>query len=134
MNPVDRAVSMVAVLILRRFLPLSLLLALTLTAASAKADDVTFELRIVRGQVPAKMRLIRVKQDDVVTLRWSSDRLIALHLHGYDIEIEVEPGKVTETTFAARATGRFSVEEHKPQASGGHSHGVPVVRIEVHPR
>ena len=61
------------------------------------------------------MRLIRVKQGDAVRLRWSTDRPIALHLHGYDIETKVEPGAVAEMTFTARATGRFPVEEHKPQ-------------------
>ena len=58
-----------------------------------------------------------------------------LHLHGYDIETKVEPGAVAEMAFAARATGRFPVEEHKPDAKGGHSHGeAPLVRIEVRPR
>ena len=114
-----------------------LALSLTLTStfvAGAKAGELTFELRVERGRVPANMRLIRVKQGDVVKLRWRSDRPIALHLHGYDIETKVEPGKVTEMIFTARATGRFSVEEHKPQAPGGHAHGAPIVRIEVHPR
>ena len=109
-------------------------LASTLAITGANADDLTFELRIERGKVPANMRRIRVKQGDVVKLRWSSDRPTALHLHGYDIEAKVEPGKVAEMTFAARATGRFSVEEHKPQSSGGHTHGAVIVRIEVHPR
>ena len=81
------------------------------------------------------MRLIRVKQGDAVTLRWTTDRPIVLHLHGYDIEKKVEPGAATEMAFVARATGRFSVEEHKPDAKGGHSHGeAALVRIEVLPR
>jgi hypothetical protein len=81
------------------------------------------------------MRLIRVKQGDAVRLRWTTDRPIVLHLHGYDIERKVEPGAVTEMSFVARAAGRFSVEEHKPDAKGGHSHGeAALVRIDVLPR
>ncbi len=77
---------------------------------------------------------IRVKQGDAVRLRWTSDRPIPLHLHGYDIETKVEPGTTAEMTFTARATGRFPVEEHKPDTRGGHSHGeAPLVRIEVRP-
>ena len=126
--------SMIRVSFTGYLLALGLTLTLTLVVTSPKADELTFELRVERGQVLAKMRRIRVKQGDVVKLRWSSDRPIALHLHGYDVETKVEPGKVAEMTFAARATGRFSVEEHKPQARGGHAHGAQIVRIEVHPR
>jgi len=127
-----RAVSMIPVSFAGHLLAVGLALTSILAFTGANAGELTFELRIERGQVPASMRRIRVKQGDVVKLRWSSDRPIALHLHGYDIEAKVAPGKVAEMTFAARATGRFSVEEHKPQSSG--SHGAVIVRIEVHPR
>lgn len=104
-------------------------------AAAAQAREMTFDLAIARGQVPPSMQLIRVKQGDAVRLRWTSDRTIVLHLHGYDIEKKVEPGKVAEMTFEARATGRFPVEEHGTDAKGGHAHGhAPLVRIEVLPR
>jgi len=99
----------------------------------AQTSELTFDIRIEHGVVPPNMRLIRVKQGDAVKLRWSSDKPITLHLHGYDIERKVEPGMVAEMSFAARATGRFPVEEHK--GAGGHSHGdAPLVRIEVYPR
>jgi hypothetical protein len=101
---------------------------------ASHADQVARDLRIERGRVPAEMRRIRVKQGDVVRLRWSSDRPIVLHLHGYDIETKVEPGAAAEMSFNARATGRFSVEEHKPKGGGGHTHEAPIVTIEVYPR
>jgi hypothetical protein len=103
-------------------------------AAGARAADLTFDLRIERGQVPANMRLIRVKQGDSVTLRWTADRTTILHLHGYDIELKVEPGAVADMPFTARATGRFPVSVHKPQAAGGHTHDPPLIHVEVHPR
>ena len=106
MNWIVRTGARISAFILRCLLSLSLALAPKLAVSGAKADELTFELRIERGHVPANMRLIRVKQGDVVKLRWSSDRSIALHLHGYDIERKIEPGVVAEMTFTARATGR----------------------------
>jgi hypothetical protein len=110
--------------------------ALTGHAGNAAAQtEVAFDLKVEKGRVGPEMRQIRVKQGDVVKLRWTSDRPIALHLHGYDIETKVEPGRTAEMTFTARATGRFPVEEQKPRAGGGHSHGeAPLVRVEVRPR
>ena len=103
--------------------------------AHAQSAEVTFDLKIEKGRVAQNMRLMRVKQGDAVRLRWSTDRAIDLHLHGYDIEIKVEPGKTTDMAFTARATGRFPIEEHKSDARGAHSHGeAPLARIEVYPR
>jgi len=101
---------------------------------SVNAEELTFDLKAERGRVAQSMRLIRVKQGDVVRLRWTTDRPMDLHLHGYDIEKKIEPGIVSELAFTARATGRFSVEVHTPKRGGGHSHGAPLVQIEVHPR
>ena len=104
-------------------------------AGAASTADLTFDIRIAGGKVAQSMRLIRVRQGDTVKLRWTSDRPIVLHLHGYDIERKVEPGAVSEMAFVARAAGRFSVEEHKLDAKDGHSHGeAALVRIEVLPR
>lgn len=112
-----------------------LLLLCAIAPHHAEAADVAFDLTIEKGRVPQKMRLIRVTQGDSVRLRWTSDRPIVLHLHGYDIETHVVPGAVAEMAFTARATGRFGVEEHKPNARGGHSHGeASIVRVEVRPR
>lgn len=115
------------------FLMLALL---SLTAIPAQATDVAFDLRIERGRVSANMRVIRVKQGDNVTLRWSTDRATVVHLHGYDIEKKLEPGSPADMTFRARASGRFPVEIHTSKAgAAGHAHGeAPLVQIEVHPR
>lgn len=111
-------------------------LALLFLATSALAAELTFDLRIARGRVPDNMRLVRVKQGDVVKLRWSTDKPVTLHLHGYDIQVKVEPGAVAEMAFTARATGRFAVEVHVPnRGSSSQSHGeTPLVRIEVYPK
>ena len=109
--------------------------AASLAIGEAAAEELTFNLRIERGRVPADLQLVRVKQGDVVKLRWSTDRRMILHLHGYDLEKTVEPGTMTEMTFTARATGRFPVEVHTLKEGGGKSHGeAPLVQIEVYPR
>ena len=113
---------------------LALFGAASLGIVAAHADDVTFDVRLEHGRAPSNMRLIRVRQGDVVKLRWRSDRPIVLHLHGYDIETKVEPGAVAEMVFTARATGRFSIEPHTPKGGGGRDHEAVVVRIEVYPR
>ena len=102
---------------------------------TAKAEELTFVLRIKNGRVEQNMRLIRVKQGDDVKLQWSTDRPMILHLHGYDIEKKVAPDVVTEMSFNARATGRFTVAPHiGKEPSGGHAHGEALVTIEVYPR
>ena len=114
----------------------ALLLAISLSSAlnAAEAAQVTYALNIVNGRVPNNMRLIRVKQDDVVKLEWSTDKPMTVHLHGYDIEQELKPGTVTQMTFTARATGRFTIEPHIGKTpSGGHAHGDVLVTIEVYP-
>ena len=114
---------------------LVLSLSVPLAILRAQTKELTFDLKVERGTVPPKMQLIRVKQGDLVKLRWTSDRPMTLHLHGYDIERKIVPGTVAEMAFTANATGRFPVEEHKPDEHGGHSHGeAPLVRIEVYPR
>ncbi len=108
--------------------------AMGFTPATAQTPEVAFDVRIERGSVAPNLALIRVQQGDAVKLRWTSDRPIVLHLHGYDIETKVAPGSVSEMAFVARATGRFPIEEHKPGAPGGHAHGEALLRIEVRPR
>jgi hypothetical protein len=118
----------------RYFLLCSLVFAATITAANAA--DLTFDLRVENGRVAGDMRVVRVKQGDVVTLRWSADRPAILHLHGYDIEKRVEPGTVVEMRFTAAATGRFPVHAHATGARPGNSvnEEVPLAYVDVYPR
>jgi hypothetical protein len=105
-----------------------------LAGLTARAEELTFDLKIEQGRVPPAMRTVRVNQGDVVKLRWTSDRLVVLHLHGYDIERTVQPGAVAEMNFTARAAGRFAVYRGVPKSGGGHSHEAPIVTLEVRPR
>jgi hypothetical protein len=55
---------------------------------------------------------VTVRQGDEVTLRWTTDQRMTIHLHGYDLEQTLAPGLPVAMRFAARATGRFPIEIH----------------------
>lgn len=90
----------------------------------------SFALDIRDGKVTAAQQTIRVSEGDQVELRWTADEAVELHLHGYDIRLELKPGAPASMTFDAHTAGRFPVGIHR---SGGHGHG-NVVYLEVHPR
>jgi hypothetical protein len=99
------------------------------------AAELTFDLKIEHGSVSDNMRLIRVKEGDVVNLRWTTDQSLVLHLHGYNIEKRIEPGTATELKFTAYATGRFPIHVHAQGEPAGHAHEeAPMVNVEVYPR
>jgi hypothetical protein len=103
---------------------------LALTAQFVAAEPRVVELAIRGGTLPREQRVIQVVQGDAVTLRWTSDRALALHLHGYDIEQRVTPGTPATMSFTARATGRFPIEVHGGQTGREATLGY----LEVHPR
>jgi hypothetical protein len=102
-------------------------------ATSAHAGGTkTFEINLKGGQVVGK-KSVRVSKGDTVVLRWSSDRQLRLHLHGYDVETTVTPGTTVEMKIQARATGRFPVEIHGQGTAGGaHGHKT-IFHLEVYP-
>ncbi|MGQ0674835.1 MAG: hypothetical protein ACT4N4_01925 [Rhodospirillales bacterium] len=104
-------------------------------AAELVQAERVFDLRIEGDKLARGERVVRVKQGDAVRLRWTTTAPVDLHLHGYEIELHVEPGAVAELAFKAHATGRFPIQIHGARApGGGHRHGPPLVQIEVHPR
>ena len=71
---------------------------------------------------------IRVKQGDMVTLKINAEDDGEFHLHGYDIEQNIDGDAVASFYFVADATGRFKItfhhskkgdDEHK---EGNHGH------------
>jgi hypothetical protein len=120
----------------RCILMICLIAATSVAIPRAQTAEVNFSIRIENGRVAESVRLVRVKQGDAVKLRFSSDRRMILHLHGYDIEKEVAPGSVADLKFTARAEGRFPIHVHAADAhAGGSGHEeAPLVTIEVYPR
>jgi hypothetical protein len=82
--------------------------------------------------VPPAQRVLRATEGERVELRWSADEPLVLHLHGYDIEMRVAPGKPAVTAFTARLTGRFAVEIHG-EGEAKHRHRA-LLHVEIHPR
>ncbi|HEY7241721.1 MAG TPA: hypothetical protein VH600_21285 [Burkholderiales bacterium] len=105
------------------------LAAAPLLAAAAEPATKALELALANGRVDAAHETVRVKKGDKVELRWTSDRRIALHLHGYDIERTVTPEAPAVMSFQARIAGRFPVSEH----GQGSRHERPVLYLEVLP-
>src|SRR5258708_36880438 len=96
----------------RSLLPCVLALALLAGEDAARAAELAFDIKVEQGRAGEAMRLIRVKQGDIVKLRWTTDRPMLLHLHGYDIEKRIAPGVPAELAFTAYATGRFPIHVH----------------------
>lgn len=94
----------------------------------ALAEPRLFELALKDGRLPESQRLLRVRQGDEVTLRWTTGRPFTLHFHGYDLEAKLVPQTPVELRFTARATGRFPLEIHGPGTERTVGH------LEVHPR
>jgi FtsP/CotA-like multicopper oxidase with cupredoxin domain len=106
--------------------------ALALTAAGATLADPAprvFELPLADGKAQAGVETLRVTKGDQVELRWSSNRPIMLHLHGYNIERKVAPRAPAAMAFRADVAGRFPVSEH----THGAGHHRAVLYLEVHP-
>jgi len=101
-------------------------------AENPQADRRTFELRIAQRRVPPSQRVLRATEGERVELRWSADEPLVLHLHGYDIETRIAPGKPAVTAFTARLTGRFPVAIHG-EGGSKHRHGA-LLHVEIHPR
>jgi hypothetical protein len=98
-------------------------------AAAQQGAPRVFELSLVKGRLADASHTIRVRKGDHVELRWSSDRPIILHLHGYNIEKTVSPQAPVVMAFEAKLAGRFPVSEH----SHGAGHHPAVLYLEVHP-
>lgn len=67
-----------------------------------------FDLSVEGGAMSPEK--ISVSEGDRVKLRITSDSPLVLHLHGYDVEREVEPDEPAELSFEANLTGRFEME------------------------
>ena len=67
----------------------------------------TPELPLLGG---SKIVKLDYKEGDTVRFRVTSDTPEEVHIHGYDIAEDLEPGKVTTVSFPASITGIFEIE------------------------
>jgi hypothetical protein len=108
------------------------------TGAPAAAAARTFDLRIEQRRLAGGASTLRVVQGERIELRWTSDEVTTLHLHGYDVEATVAPGAPATMVFEAYATGRFPIVAHGFGKSGASPAVSPrektLLYLEVHPR
>ena len=112
----------------------SLMLSLGVTTLRAEIGETEvqqFDLEIRGRHVLGGTKVIRVTQGQRVELSWTTDESVQLHLHGYDIEFEIEPGTPSSRQFEAHATGRFPITSH---GFGEQQHGHDtLLYFEVYP-
>jgi heme/copper-type cytochrome/quinol oxidase subunit 2 len=66
-----------------------------------------------------KVTKLEFTEGETVKFRVTSDVLEEVHVHGYNIAKDLEPGKVTTVSFPATITGIFEIEyEHAGEQIG----------------
>ena len=105
------------------------------TVGAQQAQRRTFSLTISQGQVAANNRTIKVLEGDLVELQWIADEKLTLHLHGYDVTLDLMAGELGTMGFTAHAAGRYpvAIPRSTGHKKGGH-HKSAVLHVEVHPR
>jgi Cupredoxin-like domain len=85
------------------------------SAEAPQTREFDLEIR-ADGMKPSE---VTVAEGDQVILRMSSAFPVEVHLHGYDLDREVEPGESVELSFKAKLTGRFQIEDHETEEELG---------------
>ncbi|WP_371407564.1 cupredoxin domain-containing protein [Kribbella sp. NBC_00662] len=80
---------------------------------SGEQADVTIDVTVANGKVNPSGATIKVKAGQTVLVKAISDADDELHIHGYDKELELSPGKAASVEFTANMKGTFEVETHK---------------------
>jgi FtsP/CotA-like multicopper oxidase with cupredoxin domain len=98
----------------------------TATAEAAPPPPETARIRVRGGAPTGGVEQVRVRRGDRVRLTITADQVDEVHLHGYDIERPVGPGRPARLRFTADAEGLFELELH-----GTHTQ---IATLEVRPR
>lgn len=84
---------------------------MTVTATAAPPADTAeqIDIAVSDGQVDGPGE-VAVTVGDQVVIRVSADVADEVHVHGYDLHVDLEPGLPGEIRFSADAPGVFEVE------------------------
>jgi len=88
------------------------------TEAPAPPQPEATRIQIRGGEVVGGPAEIRVKKGDVVRIVVSADAPDDIHLHGYDVEKKVAPGKPARFRIKADLEGEFEIESHVAEDAG----------------
>jgi hypothetical protein len=83
------------------------------TDPSGDVADVTLNVAVAGGKVTPSGATVKAKAGQTVLITAVSDTRDELHVHGYDKELELQPGKPVSVTFKADIKGTFEVETHE---------------------
>lgn len=117
-----------------KFAPIALVL--VVTAATAVAQEIrVFDVALQAGHLKGTQDTIRVDQGTRVELRIASDQAGELHLHGYDVAIELRAGETTVVNLEATVAGRFPITSHGFGSTGSrHADHRALLYLEVYPQ
>ena len=82
----------------------------------AAPKPTTVAIRVVGGVPQGGIARPKVKKGDQVVIVIRSDAGESVHVHGYDVERTITPGKPVRLPLTATIPGRFEVELHHPDA------------------
>ena len=92
-----------------------------------EAEPVTARTVRVRGGAPVgEVRTLSYRRGDRIHLRVTADAPDEVHVHGFDVEKPVGPGKPARFNIDADIEGRFEVELHGT--------GTQIATLEVRPK
>jgi hypothetical protein len=80
---------------------------------SGETADVTINVTVANGKVNPSGATIKAKAGQTVLVTAVSDAEEEVHIHGYDKELELAPGKPGSVKFTANMKGTFEIETHK---------------------
>jgi FtsP/CotA-like multicopper oxidase with cupredoxin domain len=89
--------------------------AATATPTAAEGDATATPTPAATPKPPPLLQAGKVKrltynQGDTVRFRVRNDQAEEVHIHGYDIKKELEPGETATVSFKASITGIFEIE------------------------
>ena len=76
----------------------------------AEASPSEAQIEVKGGDVVGGVQEIRVKEGQDIRFSVTSDKADEVHVHGYDVKKDVEPGKPVQFDIPAKITGIFEVE------------------------
>jgi len=90
-----------------------------------------FDLSILDRKLTLDPPIISVDVSDIILLRIQSDEELMFHIHEYDHEVMVMPGKIEELSFPVIIPGRFEMVIH---GDGDDGDAILVGILEVMPK
>ena len=88
----------------------------TTTGTTPVAQAKVITIDVVKGVPQGGIQRPTIDKGDKVVLVVRTDSGEAVHLHGYNIQKDVVPGKPVRLPFTANIAGRFEVELHPTDA------------------